>query len=191
MAENEFSLRVTEPNGGLATVIERIKDFSEKMQKKAVRAAARKAMVPVREAARAKAKTIDDPATTDVQIWKNIVINESARGGRRVGGIVMRVGVRGGALSKVERELAGGAGYRYNKETKKYVQVKRFGKVKKLVVHPGGVTAPHWRFVELGTKKMPARPFMRPALEENIGRVIDEFAKELDVQIKKQLQYRV
>ena len=113
------------------------------------------------------------------QIWKNIVINESQRGGKRVGGIVMRVGVRGGALSKVERTAAtGGAGFRYKQGTGKYVQVKKFGKIKKHVTHPGGDTRSlALRRTGQRAASMPARPFMRPALENNIGKVIDELAE--------------
>ena len=181
----EFSLIVTEPAGGLATIIDRIHVFAEHMQKKGARAAARKAMVPVRDDARARAKVIDDENTNDPSkpdysiIWQNIVINESARGGRRIGGIVMRVGVRGGALSKVERTLAGGVGRRASGRI-----VKVFRPIKKAITHPGGDTR-HWRFVELGTKDIAARPFMRPALENNIGKVMDELVKEFDVQIGK------
>ena len=57
-----------------------------------------------------------------------------------------------------------------------------------VVIHPGGDTR-HWRFVELGTQEHARRdPSCVPALENNIGKVIDELAKELKVQIDKQLQ---
>jgi HK97 gp10 family phage protein len=36
-----------------------------------------------------------------------------------------------------------------------------------------GGDAFHWRFIEFGTSKMAARPFMRPALAENIQKVSD------------------
>lgn len=36
----------------------------------------------------------------------------------------------------------------------------------------------HWSFVELGTSKMAAQPFMRPAMDESIQPATDEFAKQ-------------
>lgn len=48
---------------------------------------------------------------------------------------------------------------------------------------PKGNT-PHWHLVEMGTEKMRAQPFLRPALADNINPAIDAFTtafeKELD-----------
>lgn len=41
----------------------------------------------------------------------------------------------------------------------------------------------YWRLVELGTETQPARPFMRPALENNARVVADRFARELNVEL--------
>ena len=53
---------------------------------------------------------------------------------------------------------------------------------------PGGGTW-HWRLVELGTEHSAAEPFMRPAMESNIQRAINEFVRSygrgLDRAIKK------
>ena len=43
----------------------------------------------------------------------------------------------------------------------------------------------HWRFVEFGKEGVPARPFMRPALENNVAKVTDEIVSQLNVQIDK------
>lgn len=37
----------------------------------------------------------------------------------------------------------------------------------------------YWRMHEFGTKKMPARPFMAPALEDNAQQILDSVAEEL------------
>lgn len=41
--------------------------------------------------------------------------------------------------------------------------------------------SPHWRwrFIELGTVKMPAHPFLRPALDQNASKVLDVLRDEL------------
>lgn len=43
----------------------------------------------------------------------------------------------------------------------------------------------HWRFIELGTSEQPARPFMRPALENNIDKVVSVFVDDLDKNIDR------
>jgi len=43
----------------------------------------------------------------------------------------------------------------------------------------------HWRLVEFGTEKMPAQPFMRPALESNVSKVADGFISSLEPAIDK------
>jgi HK97 gp10 family phage protein len=52
-----------------------------------------------------------------------------------------------------------------------------------------GEATPHWRFVEFGTSKMAAQPFMRPSLSENIGaataKFLVEYEKAIDRAIKK------
>lgn len=50
---------------------------------------------------------------------------------------------------------------------------------------PGTEDEGHWRFVEFGKEGVPARPFMRPALENNVAKVTDEIVRELNVQIDK------
>ncbi|WP_180003329.1 MULTISPECIES: HK97-gp10 family putative phage morphogenesis protein [unclassified Acinetobacter] len=80
---------------GLEPVQERLKRLANpRLMKNAARRSARKAMAIVRDAARANAKTLDDPQTAE-KIWKNIAI--AAGKTRNPNEVVMRVGVRGGA----------------------------------------------------------------------------------------------
>ena len=44
----------------------------------------------------------------------------------------------------------------------------------------------HWRLLEFGTEKMPAQPFMRPALADNTQEVTDAFVAALEPAIDKQ-----
>ncbi|MDF5883754.1 HK97-gp10 family putative phage morphogenesis protein [Pseudomonas aeruginosa] len=84
-----------------------------------------------------------------------------SRGG--VKGVVMKVGVRGGAGRNQYSKDASG--------------------------NPGGDTR-HWRYLEFGTKYSPAKPFMRPALSQNIEPVTEKFISELDGEIDKALRGR-
>lgn len=43
----------------------------------------------------------------------------------------------------------------------------------------------YWRFHEFGTAKMPARPFLRPAFEENQQRILNTMAARIRKQLDK------
>jgi HK97 gp10 family phage protein len=80
---------------GLDEVQEKFKRLANpRLMKNAARRSMRKAMAIVRDAARANAKTLDDPQTSE-KIWKNIAI--AAGKTRNPIEVIMRVGVRGGA----------------------------------------------------------------------------------------------
>lgn len=50
----------------------------------------------------------------------------------------------------------------------------------------GGDTR-YWRWVEYGRSGVPATPFMRPALENNIQQVTNKFAEVFDAELDKEL----
>lgn len=133
---------------GLDEVLRRMRTLAPKLQKKAALAALRKGARIVVKAARAN-YTADDPATKS-NIAKAITSRADNKGGKRNGGAMVKVGVKGGARPRKGTEDEG-----------------------------------HWRFVEFGKEGVPARPFMRPALEDNVGQVTDEIVKQLDVQLDK------
>lgn len=120
------------------------------------RAAARKAMKIVQLSAQIGAAYIDDPKTRE-DIQKNIVIRNGKT--RNMGTVIMRVGILGGAAVNAKTNRA------------------------KLAALPGGETV-YWRYIEFGTSKIPATPFMRPALEQNIQKVTDEFCKTFQKSIE-------
>lgn len=135
---------------GLDPILKKLKGLSsDKFRLKAVRAAGTKAMRIVRDAARSKAKAFDDPKSPS-NIAKNIVTRNDTKAGKREGGVVIKVGVMGGARPAKGNEDTG-----------------------------------HWRFVEFGKEGISARPFMRPALESNVGKVTDTFVAALDKEIDK------
>lgn len=47
---------------------------------------------------------------------------------------------------------------------------------------------PHWRLLEFGTEKMPAQPFMRPALSDNQQAVAAEFIRQYRKKIDRTLK---
>ncbi|MCY1547040.1 phage protein, HK97 gp10 family [compost metagenome] len=94
------------------------------------------------------------------------MVQESSRRSKAVGGVVMRVGVLGGAR---DTKLGGLVG------------------AKSLKDNPGGDTW-YWRFLEFGTEQQAAQPFMRPALEENTDNVTETMAVELNKALDKLVQ---
>lgn len=47
---------------------------------------------------------------------------------------------------------------------------------------------PHWRLLEFGTEKMPAAPFMRPALADNISEATNTFLTEYEKSIDRAIR---
>lgn len=91
-----------------------------------------------------------DDAKTGRAIADNVATRWNGKRFKQTGDLAFRVGVLKGAVLKEGGDPASGA------------------------------PTPHWRLLEFGTEKMPAQPFMRPALEQNIGAATDTFAKEFE-----------
>lgn len=145
--------------------IEGLDELNRKLQqlanprkaKSIARKAGRQAMNLVRDAARTNAKAIDDPQTRE-KIHKNIV----TQGGksRNSNEIVIRVGVKGGAGRNQHSVSTAGLS--------------------------GGDTR-HFRYIEFGTSKIPATPFLRPSLSQNLDKVTTKFVQVFDAEITKAL----
>lgn len=159
---------------GLDDVLKNMQDLALNVQKKHARKAARKAMVPVRDAARENAKSLDDPDTAN-KIWKNIVI-QSGRS-RDKSEVKVRVGVKGGGAFWAIHE---------NVERKSLLALGQ-----KRQPNPNYQPVPndsrYWWLVEFGTSKTAAQPFMRPAMEQNMAAVTEIFAAELNKNISGDL----
>lgn len=91
-----------------------------------------------------------DDPETANSIAANIVVQTSTKDLKRTGDLWFRIGVLGGARSRADNEK-----------------------------NPGGDTF-YWRFIELGTSKLPARPFLLPALRDNIEKATQTFITEFD-----------
>lgn len=127
-------------------------------KKKGARAAGRKAAGIIQRAARANAKQFDDP-TSPQAIWRNVAVEFNNRYYKKTGDIAFRIGLKGGAK------------YRKLNPGKK---------------GPGGDTW-YWRLLEFGTKNSVAKPFLRPALADNIDAVTTMFTTELNTRIEAAL----
>lgn len=165
---DEFTLNTE----NLDKVLDRLYTFAPKLQRKGLRGALRKGAAVVRKALRENAKRIDDPGTSTA-IYRNVAMRSNSKAGKKVGGAVYNVGIRGGAATYADS--------RWNRAKrragKKYATDGGKG-------NPGGDTF-HWRFIEFGTRYFPAAPFARPALENNVTKATDAVAKGLEKEIDK------
>jgi HK97 gp10 family phage protein len=152
MADN-FTVKIE----GLAEIKRKLDKLPERIGNNAMRRSLRKGANVIKEAARNNAKRIDDPETRE-QIWKNITVQSGgAKRERRIGGVMMRVGVLGGA-----KPTSGDNGT------------------------PGGNTT-HWRFIELGTSQVAAQPFLTPAANEKASAALDAIVGDMTKQVDKEL----
>lgn len=152
------------PIEGLDAIKRKMRAIPDKAAYNASRRALRKGANVIRDKARAGAARVNDPATPE-NIAKNIVAQAGAKKyDRRRGGPAFRIGVLGGA-----------------RDMSKYGEIKGAGKK-----NPGGDTF-YWRFLEFGTSKMGAQPFMRPAMNQGADAAFSATVTAMDVEFSKEL----
>lgn len=141
---------------GLDELRARLGKLSETTQGKGGSFALRKAANLVKSIAAKNASIIDDPQTSQ-NISENIAVRKASKRSTARGEIKYRVGVLGGARDySAYGEITTGKNASQN---------------------PGGDTF-YWRFIEFGTEKQSARPFMRPALQDSVGPATNTFIME-------------
>lgn len=171
---------------GIEQLVATMNDVQYETKRKGGRFALRKAAVVVKDAAAANAKQLDDPATAE-EISKNIAVRWNGRVFKRTGDPSFRVGVLGGARAVLTD--------RARKKTER--RRKRLGQTSLDDLgeiagagkgNPGGDTF-YWRFLEFGTERSRARPFMRPAVDQAgqraVNTFITEYQKALDRAIRR------
>lgn len=154
--------------------IDKIIGLPNAMRKKGARFGMRKAANLVRDKAKDNARRLDDPDTAE-EISKNIQVRFSSRRFKRSGDVMFRVGVLGGARA------TGKAKAKTDRRRKRLGQTSLadLGEIAGAGKNnPGGDTF-YWRFVEFGTERSRAEPFMRPALANNITQATSEAAKHM------------
>lgn len=143
---------------GAAALKAKLAEVSEDMRLRGGRAALRRASALVVAKAKQNAMRLDDPETGR-QIAFNIEQRWNGRLFKQTGNLGFRIGVAGAAKSeKTNPDLGLGS--------------KTF----------------HWRFLELGTEKMAATPFMQPALESQAEAVGQEFIQQYEAALDRALK---
>ena len=135
---------------GVEQVLKNMEYVSDTVRGKRGRAALRKAGMIVVAAAKSKVERYDDPGTGR-KTSENVAIRWNGRRNKATGDIAWRIGVLKGARIPKNNHEGSGA----------------------------GSATPHWRLIEFGTKVSIAKPFLRPALADNVGAVTSAFVSEL------------
>jgi len=147
---------------GVDELVARLESVKYDVKYKGGRFALRKAAQVVRDAAKSNAQGIDDPETASA-IYKNITERWGSKTFKRTGDLSFRVGVLGGA--------------RITKKAPKGSQP----------VGPGGDTR-YWAYVEFGTERSRAQPFMQRALQQNAQAATDMFIRQYSIAIDRALK---
>lgn len=143
---------------GMTEVRRKMNALTDAVVDPATRKAMRLAAGIVARAARRNAMAVDNP-NTGRRIRDNVRLQFAGRVFRQKGIIMYRVGVatEKGRIPSPNADTG-----------------------------PRGNT-PHWHLVEFGTSRSLAKPFMRPALSNNVDKVINRFMAELDKELGKVL----
>jgi HK97 gp10 family phage protein len=147
----------------LEDLLKNLRQFTPKLQRNGLNQALRKGARPVVKDARAKlakhiAKTEKSQSTGALS--RAITTRVNPRLGRREGGAALSIGIRGGAkqyVNNARNRRAGRVGQSYEQGGNQF----------------------YFRFLEFGTSKMAARPFLTPALAENARDVQTNIAIEI------------
>lgn len=149
---------------GLEETTRKLKLLPERIGKNALRRALRKGANIIRDQARSNFRALDDGPTPE-KIYKNVVVQGAkASRNKQVGGIIMRVGVLGGARDMSAYGEFGGAGKS----------------------NPGGDTW-YWRLLEFGTSEFGAKSPMRNAMVSAADKTFGETASAMEAEMDKEL----
>lgn len=145
---------------GLDPILAKLATMKEDMQDKALKSAVRGGASLIARNARKNA-----PELTGA-LKKNIRVQYAKKTSERTGDVMYRVGVRGGARS-----------------VKTYTFKTRFSS--KGRTKTTGSDTFYWRFLEFGTAKMRAKPFLRKAMEESSTKILGDFTSRLSKAIDR------
>ena len=130
----------------------KLKGLTQDLKYKGGRFALRKAAQVLTAKAKDNAKSLDDERTAE-DISRNITERWNGRLFKATGNIGFRIGVMGGAGGNLSKQKLSGL--------------------------PGGDTR-YWRYLEFGTEKIRATPFMRPVIDASGQDAVNTFIREYD-----------
>lgn len=157
---------------GIEDLLGKIESISDDVRIKSGKASLRKAAQVIMLKAKALALRIDDPETAE-NIAANISTQFSSKHFKQTGDLMYRIGVMGGARAYAN--------------TKHNVRKRQVGKMDGDKGNPGGDTF-YWRFHEFGTRTVKKRPFLRPALQNNVEAAISAFVSEYEKAIDRAIK---
>ena len=146
---------------GLDKLDEAIATLDDKMKDRVLSKALNQALNPIRKDARFYASVAPEPHTMTVKGGRKVVVQRG----------LLRSAIRKRKVPKREMGELGGHGVAMGI----YI-----GKGTKQKEYPN-----YWHFVEYGTSKMAAVPFLRPAFNSNQQAAIDAFADKLKSELDK------
>lgn len=146
---------------GLAELDAKLEGLSNELAGKALFSALNVALTPVVKEAKQRAATAPEPHTMTVKGGRKVEVQPG----------LLKSAIRKRRLPKSEHtgEFVQGA-----------VMGVYVGKGTKQKEYPN-----YWHFVEYGTAKMPAVPFLRPAFDNNVDLMIKRFSDKLSKNIDK------
>lgn len=163
----------------------RLKTLGYDIRYKGGRAALRKAGNVILSQARANAGQVNDPKTPE-EIAKNLVMRWSNKRFKMTGDLMFRIGILGGARQPADDKAARKTERRRKRLGQKSLsdlgEMRGAGKN-----NPGGDTY-YWRFLEFGTAKARAQPFMRPAVAQVGSSPVDVFVAEYNKALDRLLR---
>lgn len=163
---------------GVDELVKKLEGLKYDARKKGGRFALRKAAQVIRNQARQNAQSLNDPETS-ATISKNITERWGSKFNQRTGDLMFRVGIMGGVFGKLQGKTTGVYGDKFTKATRKRGALG--GDL------PGGDTR-HWGYLEFGTEKMAARPFLRPAMAQSAQAATDTFIRDYSKAIDRALK---
>lgn len=149
-----------------------VNDFNQldnRIRKKIMTASARKGLNETLKEARKEARRLNDPNSSN-DISKNLAIIFKSKSNRRNGDFELMLGVLGGSKNPNQQNTTRQRG---NRRTRQYATGGR-----------GGSTY-YWRFLEFGTRKMQARPFMIKSFIRTQTKVIEVFCSTFEQKINE------
>jgi len=144
---------------GIEELNAKLSAISNDLKFKGGKLALRRAANFIADKARQYQKEHIDDPKTPNEIHKNIMVQFGKKRFASTGDLMFRVGIQGGAVLNTSSK-PGTGGYTF-----------------------------YWRFIEFGTEQVAARPFMRPALQNNDIKAADifvhEYKKSIDKAVKR------